>query len=129
MHTPFTIFGDQVVTSASVGIAIAPEHGDSYDDLLNRADEAMYRAKDLGRDAFEISHNAPDPVNPGRRALDDRQLYSDLISALDGNQFFLLYQPYIDLSPPRSSVSRPCGPYQLGILEPPASSPWPSGAI
>ena len=34
MHTPFDIFGDQVSTSASVGIAIAPEHGDSYDDLL-----------------------------------------------------------------------------------------------
>ena len=97
MHTPFSIFGEEVTTSASVGIAIAPEHGDTYDDLLNRADEAMYRAKDHGRDAFEMFHNSPGPVNPGRRSLDDRQLNADLISALDGNQFFLLYQPYIDL--------------------------------
>ena len=122
MHTPFEIFGDRVVTSASVGIAIAPEHGDSYDDLLNRADEAMYRAKDLGRDAFEMFHNAPDPVNPGRRALDDRQLYSDLISALDGNQFFLLYQPYIDLRTAQivgvEALIRWDHP-TLGILEPP----------
>ncbi len=122
MHTPFEIFGDHVVTSASVGIAIAPEHGDSYDDLLNRADEAMYRAKDLGRDAFEMFHNAPDPVNPGRRALDDRQLYSDLISALDGNQFFLLYQPYIDLRTAQivgvEALIRWDHP-TLGILEPP----------
>ena len=97
MHTPFDIFGEEVVTSASVGIAIAPEHGDTYDDLLNRADEAMYRAKDHGRNAFEMFHHTPDPANPGRRAIDDRQLYADLITALDGNEFFLLYQPYIDL--------------------------------
>ena len=122
MHTPFEIFGDLVVTSASVGIAIAPEHGDSYDDLLNRADEAMYRAKDHGRDAFEMFHDTPDPTNPGRRALDDRQLYSDLISALDGNQFFLLYQPYIDLRTAQivgvEALIRWDHP-TLGILEPP----------
>jgi len=97
MHTPFPIFGEEVSTSASVGIAIAPEHGDTYDDLLNRADEAMYRAKDHGRDAFEMFRHSPDPVHPGRRAVDDRQLHADLVSALDGNEFFLLYQPYIDL--------------------------------
>jgi len=97
MHTPFDIFGDEVTTSASVGIAIAPEHGDTYDDLLNRADEAMYRAKDHGRNAFEMFRSSPDPAHPGRRALDDRQLHADLVSALDGDEFFLLYQPYIDL--------------------------------
>ena len=83
MHTPFEIFGDRSSTSASVGIAIAPEHGDTYDDLLNRADEAMYRAKDLGRDAFEMFRRSSRPGHPGRRSVDDRQLYNDLISALE----------------------------------------------
>jgi len=122
MHTPFEIFGEVVATSASVGIAIAPEHGDTYDDLLNRADAAMYRAKDLGRDAFEMFHTTPDPTHPGRRSLDDRQLYNDLISALDGNQFFLLYQPYIDLRTAQivgvEALIRWDHP-TLGILEPP----------
>ncbi len=121
IHTPFLVFGEEVTTSASIGIAIAPEHGDSYDDLLNRADEAMYRAKDLGRNAFEMYHFSPDPSNPGRRALDDRELYVDLIKALDGNEFFLLYQPYIDLRTAQvvgvEALVRWDHP-SLGILEP-----------
>ncbi len=126
VHTPFDIFGDEIVTSASVGIAIAPEHGDTYDDLLNRADEAMYRAKDHGRDAFEMFRHTPDPANPGRRAIDDRRLHADLISALDGNQFFLLYQPYIDLRTAQvvgvEALIRWRHP-TLGILEPPQFIP------
>ncbi len=121
IHTPFVVFGEEVMTSASIGIAIAPEHGDSYDDLLNRADEAMYRAKDLGRDAFEMFHFSPDPTNPGRRALDDRELYVDLIKALDRDEFFLLYQPYIDLRTAQvvgvEALVRWDHP-SLGILEP-----------
>ena len=65
MHTPFEIFGEEVTTSASVGIAIAPEHGDTYDDLLNRADEAMYRAKDHGpRRLRDVPHTPPTRSTP-----------------------------------------------------------------
>jgi diguanylate cyclase (GGDEF)-like protein len=126
VHTPFDIFGEEVFTSASVGIAIAPEHGDTYDDLLNRADEAMYRAKDHGRDAFEMFRHTPDPANPGRRAIDDRRLHADLISALDANEFFLLYQPYIDLRTAQvvgvEALIRWRHP-TLGTLEPPQFIP------
>jgi diguanylate cyclase (GGDEF)-like protein len=126
MHTPFVIFAEEVTTSASVGIAIAPEHGDTYDDLLNRADEAMYRAKDHGRDAFEMFHTSPDPVHPGRRAVDDRQLHADLVTALDGNQFFLLYQPYIDLRTAEVVGVEALIRWQhptLGVLDPPQFIP------
>jgi len=126
MHTPFEIFSEEVTTSASVGIAIAPEHGDTYDDLLNRADEAMYRAKGHGRDAFEMFRSTPDPVHPGRRALDDRQLHADLIKALDGNEFFLVYQPYIDLRTAAivgvEALIRWRHP-TLGVLDPPQFIP------
>jgi diguanylate cyclase (GGDEF)-like protein len=126
MHTPFDIYGDQVSTSASVGIAIAPEHGDSYDDLLNRADEAMFRAKDHGRNAFEMFHNSLDPSHPGRRAVDDRQLYGDLIHALDNDEFFLVYQPYVDLRTAQivgiEALIRWDHP-TLGILNPPQFIP------
>ena len=126
VHTPFEIFSDEVVTSASVGIAIAPEHGDTYDDLLNRADEAMYRAKDHGRDAFEMFRSTPDPVHPGRRALDDRQLHADLVKALGANELFLVYQPYIDLRTAAivgvEALIRWRHP-TLGVLDPPQFIP------
>jgi len=126
VHTPFEIFSDEVVTSASVGIAIAPEHGDTYDDLLNRADEAMYRAKDHGRDAFEMFRSTPDPFHPGRRALDDRQLHADLVKALGANELFLVYQPYIDLRTAAivgvEALIRWRHP-TLGVLDPPQFIP------
>ena len=97
MSTPFLIFGQEVETSASIGIAMAPDHGDTYDLLLSRADEAMYRAKSRGRNVFQMYSASPvDPVD-GHGIIDERTLYSDLVHALDHDEFFVLYQPYIDL--------------------------------
>ena len=38
----------------SIGVAIAPEHGDSFEDLYAKADMALYHAKQNGRDRFVI---------------------------------------------------------------------------
>ena len=98
MGTPFVVFGEEVETSASIGIAMAPEHGDSYDELLSRADEAMYRAKALGRNAFEMySGSVVDSPRRHGVAIDERTLQADLVHALEHDEFFVLYQPYIDL--------------------------------
>ena len=100
---------------------MAPEHGDTYDDLLNRADEAMYRAKALGRNCYEM-FSGPGSARGGRPpAVDTGSLSADLAGALDRDEFFVLYQPYIDL---RSSevvgveaLVRWNHP-RLGVLEP-----------
>ena len=97
MSTPFMVFGEEVATSASIGIAMAPDHGDSYDELLSRADEAMYRAKSRGRNAFQMFSGSVVNASSGRLAVDEPTLQADLIHALDHSEFFLLYQPYIDL--------------------------------
>jgi EAL domain-containing protein (putative c-di-GMP-specific phosphodiesterase class I) len=97
MSKPFVVFGEEVTTSASIGIAMAPDHGDSYDELLSRADEAMYRAKSRGRNGFQMFSGSVVNASSGRLAIDDRTLHADLIHALDHSEFFLLYQPYIDL--------------------------------
>ncbi|HEY7916620.1 MAG TPA: EAL domain-containing protein, partial [Acidimicrobiales bacterium] len=97
VSAPFLVLGEEIGASASIGIAMAPEHGDSYDELLSRADEAMYRAKALGRNAFQMYSDTPDPSGQGRPAIDERSLYADLIHAIKHGEFFILYQPYIDL--------------------------------
>ena len=94
---PFIVFDEQVENTASIGIAIAPEHGDCYDDLLNRADAAMYRAKALGRNTFQMYMAEPWPAATDRTAFDDRTLLAELSRALERGEFFILYQPYIDL--------------------------------
>ncbi|MGD0393223.1 MAG: EAL domain-containing protein [Acidimicrobiales bacterium] len=97
MSRPFIVLGEEVATSASIGIAMAPDHGDSYDELLSRADEAMYRAKSRGRNAFQMYSGSVVNASLGRLAVDERTLHADLIHALDHSEFFVLYQPYIDL--------------------------------
>ncbi len=97
LSTPFIVFGQQLTTSGSIGIAIAPDHGDTYDELLGHADEAMYRAKDAGRNAYQLFVPPDHGQDAGRPSLDDRVLYPDLVHALDNHEFFVLYQPYIDL--------------------------------
>ena len=97
MSTPFIVFGEEVVTSASIGIAMAPDHGDTYDELLSHADEAMYRAKGRGRNAFQMYSATVGNSAEGRKVVDDRTLYADLVHALKHDEFFVLYQPYIDL--------------------------------
>lgn len=53
---PVTFEGKTIAKSASIGVAMYPQHGKSYDSLLNCADTALYRVKDNGRDAFEVYH-------------------------------------------------------------------------
>ena len=121
MSTPFDVFGEEVATSASIGIAMAPDHGDSYDELLSQADEAMYRAKSLGRNAFQMYSGSVVNSSRGRLAVDDSTLKADLIHALDHDEFLLLYQPYIDLRTTRvvgvEALIRWNHP-TLGLLEP-----------
>ncbi len=97
MSVPFVVFGEDVQASASIGIAMAPQHGDSYDDLLNRADEAMYRAKALGRNGFQMYSGHPSDRRAGSVPVDPATLEAELVQALQRDQFFVLYQPYIDL--------------------------------
>ncbi len=91
LHAPYDVFGREVRASGSIGVALAPQHGTTYDELLNHADEAMYRSKALGRDTFHLYTEAEVSANEGA------DLESELRSALERSEFFLLYQPYIDL--------------------------------
>lgn len=52
--TPVIIDGETLVPALSMGIALAPEHGNSFKGLLKKADQAMYQAKAAGRNRYQF---------------------------------------------------------------------------
>jgi predicted signal transduction protein with EAL and GGDEF domain len=89
---PYEIEGHQVTIGASVGIAVAPENGYDPDELLKKADLALYRAKAEGRGAYRVFEPQMHALAQERRALE-----IDLRNALANRQFTLEYQPLVDL--------------------------------
>jgi diguanylate cyclase (GGDEF)-like protein len=96
MAAPFELQGHQVVIGASVGVAAAPSDGEDADELLKKADMALYRAKADGRGAFHFFERAMDEQLQARRALE-----LDLRRALADGEFELYYQPLYHLDDER----------------------------
>ncbi|AQZ94614.1 putative bifunctional diguanylate cyclase/phosphodiesterase [Halopseudomonas phragmitis] len=94
IHTlsePITLSGHHLLISASVGIATYPEHGQSAAELLQHADQALYRAKANGRNGY--SFYCPSEEAHTRTNLDIEQ---GLRHGLLEGQFRLHYQPIVD---------------------------------
>ncbi|MBK9572058.1 MAG: EAL domain-containing protein [Rhodoferax sp.] len=90
LATPFQIAAHQHHGSASVGITLFADHQDTVDELLRRADLAMYQAKNAGRNAMRFFDPAMQAVVSVRAALE-----ADLRLGLQRNQFLLHYQPQV----------------------------------
>ena len=90
---PVSLDGQPVVVSASIGIAIFPEDGRTYDELLRHADLAMYDAKERGRNTCR--EYQPGGSAPGRSRL---ALETELRRALLDDQLVLMFQPEVDLA-------------------------------
>ena len=88
---PFDVAGVRLELGASVGIASFPEHGQDVDVLMQRADVAMYQAKE-GRTGVERYVRELDGNSVQRLAL-----AGDLRAALERGEFVLHYQPKVDL--------------------------------
>ena len=90
---PLHIGEHELEVTASVGIATCPEHADNVIDLIRNADAAMYHAKRAGRNCHV--HYAPE-MNAA--AVERLMLKSKLRRAVDRNEFFVRYQPKVDLA-------------------------------
>jgi diguanylate cyclase (GGDEF)-like protein len=89
---PFLIEGHEIVGAASIGISLAPRDGKTANDLLKHADVALYRAKKAGSGTIRFFEPSDDASARERRAL---QL--DLEAAIERDELFLVYQPFLDL--------------------------------
>ena len=92
VSAPFNVDGHNVVIGISIGIALSTDPSDSAEDLLQRADIALYRSKENGRGRLTVFE--PEML----QSLQDRRAMElDLQSALKRGEFELLYQPMIDI--------------------------------
>ena len=92
LHQPFDLDGYEVHISASIGIAIYPDDGESIDELLRHADIAMYQAKALGKNGHSFYHDSMRDVSHQKIALEQ-----SLRKALEQNELEMHYQPQIDV--------------------------------
>lgn len=90
---PFTLAGQEVFISASVGITVFPDDATTVVDLLKNADNAMYHAKSDGRNAYRFFTS-----DMHAKALERMELEKDLRHALTRNELKLHYQPIINLA-------------------------------
>lgn len=90
---PVEIEGRAFQVTCSMGVAAYPEHGRNATELLARADAAMYRAKEIGRDAVQVF-----TAELANRAHEKLVQQEELRRALARSELFLQYQPQMDLA-------------------------------
>lgn len=90
IRRPILVQGTDVYVSASMGIAIFPEHGSTVSDLMQHADQAMYQSKHLGKNRIsfyepELAVTSPDQLS----------LEASMHAAIREGEFSIHYQPLV----------------------------------
>jgi diguanylate cyclase (GGDEF)-like protein len=88
---PLEFKGHKISIGASVGIALYPDHGDDAETLLHHADQAMYQAKNQGKNTFRFF---TEDIN--EKAHRQRELQDNLRRALPNDEFTVFFQPIVD---------------------------------
>lgn len=91
LSEPMFLDGHRLQVTPSIGVALIPDHGSTPADLLKRADIALYRAKDSGRNTTQMFHNSMQ-----KTASERLRMETDLRLALSRGEFSVHYQPQID---------------------------------
>ena len=92
LEAPFTIAGHELTVMSSIGVAVAQSNYSRPEDVLRDADIAMYRAKALGKNRYQVF--APAMLAHAESQL---QLETGLRHALERSEFRLHYQPIVSL--------------------------------
>ncbi|WP_308162181.1 EAL domain-containing protein [Bacillus sp. ISL-18] len=90
LRETYYIEGFELHVTPSIGVSIFPDHGCDFDSLLMKADTAMYKVKEKGKNHFKIYS--------GSMSMESMvELESSLRKGLERNEFFLYFQPQISI--------------------------------
>lgn len=92
VRMPVQIEDKPILLTASIGVTLFPSDKVDADTLLRHADQAMYRAKEAGKDRYHLFDYEHD-----RRVQAHRYYQQRIKGALVNDEFFLVYQPKVDL--------------------------------
>ncbi len=92
IHDPFWIDGRELFVTTSLGVSVYPADGHDAETLVRNADSAMYRAKEQGRDNYQLYTPAMNA-----KAVERLSLESRLRQAVANDELELHFQPFIDL--------------------------------
>jgi diguanylate cyclase (GGDEF)-like protein/PAS domain S-box-containing protein len=92
VRSPFELDARELFITTSLGVSVYPEDGTDVEELVKNADTAMYRAKEQGRDNYQLYTPAMNA-----RALERLHMENGLRKALAQNELVVYYQPLVDL--------------------------------
>lgn len=92
LQEKFVIGDHELFASVSIGIALYPDDANTSENLIKRADIAMYHAKSQGRNNYQLFNYTMDAQASGRLAL-----VRDIRNALERNEFEVHYHPQVDI--------------------------------
>jgi len=89
---PFEINSHQIYVTVSIGISIYPQHGEDVETLVKNADSAMYHAKSLGGNRYQMCNETVSMLPAVQMKMEN-----ELRQAIEKGQLVLAYQPRVDL--------------------------------
>ncbi len=92
MRLPMEFNGNRFWPTVSMGIALCPEDGSSFEDLLFNADLALYQSKESGKDRFTFFKSSMKTESET-----EARIERELQNAVKENQFFMVFQPQVNL--------------------------------
>ncbi len=92
IHAPSMIEGHEIYISGSVGISLFPDDADDGETLLRNADMAMYRAKERGKNTYQLFSR-----ELAEHGANMRMLENAMRTAIQRREFELYYQPKLDM--------------------------------
>ncbi len=91
-NRPFSVDNREIFVTASVGIAVYPQDGETPGELLKNADTAMYHAKSMGKNSYRFFTNEMQATAEKHLVIE-----THLRRALERNEMHLMFQPKIDI--------------------------------